>query len=107
MKEIEGYDVVVVGGGPGGIGAAVAAGRSGAKTLLIEREGCLGGGMTTMFVHPFMSEFTRCDENTPRRVVNAGLFSELKDRMVARGAMNVRKEGGPRFDDEPMKLVLD
>ena len=36
-------DVVVVGGGPGGIGAAVAAARNGAKTVLIERYGHLGG----------------------------------------------------------------
>ena len=36
-------DVVVVGGGPGGIGAAVAAARNGADTVLIERYGYLGG----------------------------------------------------------------
>jgi flavin-dependent dehydrogenase len=37
------YDVVVVGGGPAGIAAAVAAGRTGRSTLLIERYGFLGG----------------------------------------------------------------
>ena len=36
-------DVVVVGGGPGGHSAAVAAARNGAKTILIERYGHLGG----------------------------------------------------------------
>src|SRR5512137_2284532 len=36
-------DVVVVGGGPGGIGAAVSAARNGADTVLIERYGYLGG----------------------------------------------------------------
>ena len=35
-------DVVVVGGGPGGIPAAIAAARQGAKTLLVERNGFLG-----------------------------------------------------------------
>jgi len=40
------YDVVVCGGGPAGIGAAVAAGRAGQKTLLIEFNGCLGGTAT-------------------------------------------------------------
>ena len=39
-------DVVVVGGGPGGIGAAIAAARNGADTVLVERYGHLGG-MTT------------------------------------------------------------
>ncbi len=36
------YDVVVAGGGLGGIAAAIAAGRSGARTLLIERNGFVG-----------------------------------------------------------------
>lgn len=39
-------DVVVVGGGPGGIASAIAAARSGAKTVLIERYGHLGGMAT-------------------------------------------------------------
>ena len=40
-------DVVVIGGGPGGIPAAVAAARAGKKTVLIERYGVLGGLATT------------------------------------------------------------
>ena len=47
-------EVIVVGGGPGGIGAAVMAGREGARTLLIERYACLGGMATLGEVHPFM-----------------------------------------------------
>jgi hypothetical protein len=39
-------DVVVVGGGPGGVGAAVSAARNGAKTILVERYGHLGGMAT-------------------------------------------------------------
>ena len=47
-------DVIVVGGGPGGLGAAVAAARLGARTLLCERYGFLGGMATAGLVNPFM-----------------------------------------------------
>lgn len=40
------YDVVVVGGGPGGLPAAIAAARGGAKVLLVEKNGFLGGNLT-------------------------------------------------------------
>ena len=50
------FDVVVCGGGPAGIGAAVASAESGAKTLLIEKFGFLGGMATAGLVNP-MSEF--------------------------------------------------
>ena len=53
-------DVVVVGGGPGGIGAAVSAARNGAETVLIERYGYLGGmgtgGLVTIL--PCLSDFS-------------------------------------------------
>jgi hypothetical protein len=51
---IEGsYDVVVAGGGPAGAAAAVSAARLGAKTLLIESTGCLGGMGTSGLVTAF------------------------------------------------------
>lgn len=53
-------DVVVVGGGPGGIGAAVSAARNGADTVLVERYGHLGGmgtgGLVTIL--PCLSDFS-------------------------------------------------
>ncbi|HOU29425.1 MAG TPA: FAD-dependent oxidoreductase, partial [Thermoleophilia bacterium] len=39
-------DVLVAGGGPGGLAAAVAAARAGARTVLVERHGCFGGVIT-------------------------------------------------------------
>lgn len=47
-------DVVVAGGGPGGLGAAVLAARAGARTVLVERYGFLGGMASAGEVHPFM-----------------------------------------------------
>ena len=42
-KEADGFDVIICGGGPSGVAAAVSAARKGARTLLLERGGCLGG----------------------------------------------------------------
>jgi len=50
----EQYDVVVTGSGPAGIAAALASARNGRKTALLERYGCLGGGMTSSYVRPFL-----------------------------------------------------
>ena len=41
------YDVVIVGAGPAGCGAAIGCARSGLRTLLIEKFNCLGGAWTT------------------------------------------------------------
>lgn len=57
VKEKENYDVIVVGSGPSGVAAAISAGRNGAKTLLIESCGRVGGISTS----GMMSHFTgRC-----------------------------------------------
>ncbi len=48
------YDVIVAGGGPGGVCAAVAAARLGARTALVERYGILGGMMTSGYVNPLL-----------------------------------------------------
>lgn len=52
-------DVVVMGGGPGGLGAAVTAARAGASVTLIERYGYLGGMAASGEVNPFMSNHAK------------------------------------------------
>ena len=52
-KVVDSYDVIVVGGGPAGIGTAITAGRKGLKTLIIERYGFFGGTWTASLVNPF------------------------------------------------------
>lgn len=46
-------DVLVVGSGPGGLAAALAAARSGVEVVLVERFGCFGGNITTVGVEGF------------------------------------------------------
>lgn len=75
------FDVVVVGGGPSGIGAAIAAARAGARTLLIERYGYLGGNLTAGLVGPCMTSFSLDGSEQLIR----GIFEEFVQRMVAEG----------------------
>ena len=79
-------DVVVVGGGPGGVGAAVSAARSGAKTVLIERYGHLGGMATGGLVNiiPNMSDWSG-------RQHVFGISQEIIDRLDKRGATSYPK----------------
>ena len=74
-------DVLVVGGGPAGLCAAVAAARAGAKTMLVEQYGCCGGMATMGLVAPFMT----CYEAGGNTMLIRGLFEELVERMVACG----------------------
>src|ERR1700727_4019568 len=46
-------DVLVVGSGPGGLAASLAAARAGASTALIDRNGCFGGNITQVGVEGF------------------------------------------------------
>lgn len=112
-------DVVVVGGGPSGVCAAIAAAREGAKTLLIEQGGCCGGMATRGLVGPFMT----CYDKDGEVQVIKGLFEEIVNRMVAYGGAihpsKVRKKTAytswieighdhvTPFCPETMKLVLD
>ena len=80
-EKVIGRDVLVVGGGPAGVCAAIAAARNGASAMILEQGGCLGGMATRGLVAPFMT----CYDTTGEVMVIRGLFSEIVDRMVALG----------------------
>jgi hypothetical protein len=77
----ERYDVAVFGGGPAGIAAAIGAARNGAKTLLVERYGFLGGMSTAALVYPWMTFHTAAGEQVVR-----GVAQEIVDRLMRLGA---------------------
>ncbi|MBB6023271.1 ribulose 1,5-bisphosphate synthetase/thiazole synthase [Paenibacillus sp. JGP012] len=76
----ESSDVIVVGGGPAGIAAAIAAGRQGARVVLIERYGFVGGMSTAAMVYPWMTFHTEQGEQVIR-----GIAQEIVDRLQACG----------------------
>ena len=76
------YDVVVCGGGTSGVCAAIAAARTGAKTLLIERVGQLGGQMN--FSGPPGFSFAHLFNARHEQVI-AGLAEETHGRLLAEG----------------------
>ena len=76
------FDLAVIGGGSAGLAAAVTAARTGARVLLIERHGFLGGMGTASLVHTFCGLYLLRDE--PGAVhANPGFASEMADRMIA------------------------
>ena len=111
--------LLVIGGGPAGVCAAIAAARQGIQTLIVESGGCLGGMATQGLVAPFMT----CFDSTGEVQVIRGLFEEIVQRMVALGGAihpskiratspySAWKTAGhdhvTPFDAETLKFVLD
>lgn len=88
------YDVIVVGAGPAGCGAALACAKSGLRTIIVDKFNCLGGAWTTGFMNPLFDEKNK-----------GGMMREIVDELAAKSAW-----GGfwdISFNYEYMKVLLE
>ena len=104
------YDVVVLGGGPAGIAAAVAAARAGRSTLLIERYGFLGGMGTAAGVTNFCGLHANVHGDI-RQVVH-GVADDLLARIARLGGLNAPhtvfgKTWAQAYDTAAYKIAAD
>jgi ribulose 1,5-bisphosphate synthetase/thiazole synthase len=106
----EGYDLVVAGGGPAGAAAATCAARLGAKVLLVEATGCMGGMGTSGLV----TEFDPMADG--EKMLVGGMMREVVETLYQRGFINSHistdtwRKGYMKwtpFNVEGYKLVLD
>jgi choline dehydrogenase-like flavoprotein len=79
------YDVIVAGGGSAGVAAAVAAARAGAKTLLVERNGLLGGMTSAALVHSICGLYRLPKGDAAPVMANEGFAAEFARRLEADG----------------------
>ena len=109
-------DVVVVGGGPAGFAAAIAAARQGVKVALVERYGSLGGLFTNGMVLIMLC--TSIKEDGKYRLVTSGLAREFADRAKALGPYaylesragetdRTKRHWQPTVDPEAAKYLMD
>ena len=102
------YDTIVVGGGPSGAVAAIAAARQGAKTLLVEQYGFLGGMLTAGGVGPMMTFHT--GETQVVRGIAEEIICRLKEMSLSPGHMDDfvgYTSSVTPFDPEGMKYILE
>ncbi|RFP87026.1 FAD-dependent oxidoreductase [Rhodobacteraceae bacterium 63075] len=95
-------EVLVVGAGPGGLSAALAAARAGADVCLVERFGCYGGNITVVGVEGFA--WYRHEQT----VEAGGIGREFEERAKAMGAAVPESQSlSYELDSEGFKLVAD
>ncbi len=95
-------DVLVVGSGPGGLAAALAAARAGVQVTLVERFGCFGGNITVVGVEGFAWY------RHAQTVEADGIGREFEERAKAMGAAVPESQSlSYEIDSEGFKLVAD
>ena len=88
-------DLVIIGGGISGVHAAIAAGRAGLRTLLVEREGSIGGISTLGLCNPHMRYWLGSE------YLVSGIFRQLMERVAGKGGTLKNS-----FDSELMKISM-
>ena len=102
MYVIHTTDVLVVGSGPGGLAAALAAARTGVSVALVERFGCFGGNLTAVGVEGFA--WYRHEQTVEAN----GIGREFEERAKAMGAAVPESQSlSYEIDSEGFKLVAD
>jgi hypothetical protein len=111
MAKSERYDVVVVGGGSAGVAAAAGAAQSGARTLLVESYGFLGGAATHSIVLAWCGFYPQRPGPFPDRLVG-GVATQVLDQLTGLG-ISVEPYYSPtgnwniRLNPEATKIALD
>ncbi len=100
------FDLIVCGGGPAGVAAALAAARRGARTLLLERYGFCGGMATAALVNPWAGhEFAEPGTRRKGSLIG-GLFKEICQELRDRGGYGSVLSASA-FDEELLKHIYD
>lgn len=99
------YDVIVIGGGFAGCGAALAAARNGGSVLLVERINALGGAPCTQAINPFMRNATRMPETGEVVELSQGIIIEIINELKAVNAVNPTHTNV--FNPEYLKIILN
>ena len=90
------YDVIVCGGGPAGVSAAVTAARCGVKTALIESMGCIGGIWTAGLMPWVIDCYNK-----------QGVMAEICRRIIEKGQGKIARGNALIADVEDLKLLLE